>query len=355
MKNSIPAFLFLLLASVSCNIKADGGAALHPYVKEILQDREGTVCRMLEASSTLDPGGAIYLFGCDRSVLNMAEFLSTCDLYDNVDGTMRPDGLPDFAGETISCVLDTTGFTSSLAARAMSGGDDADFRERILREVVSAIDTVCHITPYDVIGVGNKEPAKVLILADPQYSAFAAHDIDTLLASTGSGISLIASSKEMLDVINAAYGPDASFGVITEEGFAVPALYGGALVRVPYPVSDSLLVDFLDAYVAAGRDEVLDAIAVDNSSLVVSELKNRLADIISVMNEQSVRYGRLISKDFRFVSAREAAMSRCYEILRTGNLFTHNIAKPQINVYYTSSEPDGGKGLYLVPGFYVQN
>ena len=95
---------------------------------------------------------------------------------------------------------------------------------------------------------------------------------------------------------------------------------------------------------------------IDDLSVNPDSLKFELAEIVSVMNESSMTYGRLIPRDFFFLNAFEEVADCAHDFLRDHNLFTHNIAMPRISVYRPAKHPDADDGsIILIPGSYVQN
>ena len=74
------------------------------------------------------------------------------------------------------------------------------------------------------------------------------------------------------------------------------------------------------------------------------------------MNESSMTLGRLVSRNFFFLDAFDTVSGQCFSFLRANNLFTHNIAKPQVTVYRPVRKPESEDGsIILIPGSYVQN
>lgn len=52
-----------------------------------------------------DSDGSIVVFGTGANVDSLTRYMLRCDNFDNVSGRAKPDGLPDFSGETIARVL----------------------------------------------------------------------------------------------------------------------------------------------------------------------------------------------------------------------------------------------------------
>ena len=131
---------------------------------------------------------------------------------------------------------------------------------------------------------------------------------------------------------------------------------GGDARRFVAEPGDRLLHRFLQRYIAEGNTRPLDAILIDDLAVRPDSLKNELADIVSVMNESSMTFGRLISRNFVFLDTFDSVADYCYALLRENNLFTHNIAKPQVSIYRPVRKPESGdRSIILIPGSYVQN
>ena len=112
----------------------------------------------------------------------------------------------------------------------------------------------------------------------------------------------------------------------------------------------------LHKYMSEGNVQPLDAVLVEDITVSVDSLKSERADLVSVMNESSMTYGSLFSRDFVLMDSFSTVASECYAILRKGNLFTHNIAKPQSVFYRTVEKPLAEDGsIILIPDSYVQN
>ena len=100
----------------------------------------------------------------------------------------------------------------------------------------------------------------------------------------------------------------------------------------------------------------LDAVVVDDYGLDVDSLKSELADMISVMNESSMTYGRFLARDFVLMDVFGEVSSACHSILRERNLFTHDISQVQTVSYTPVDLPDSDDGsILLIPVSYVQN
>lgn len=67
--------------------------------------RTGRTYKASSSQKVLPSEGNIVVFGELDNVNALADYMLGCDNFDNVDGSLNPDGLPDFSGEVISKVL----------------------------------------------------------------------------------------------------------------------------------------------------------------------------------------------------------------------------------------------------------
>ena len=64
----------------------------------------------------------------------------------------------------------------------------------------------------------------------------------------------------------------------------------------------------------------------------------------------------MLSRDFVMVRGLDTVAEYCYNLLRRHNLFTHDIAYPQLALYRPAPSPESEDGLIiLISDHYVQN
>lgn len=336
-----------------------------PLVREILSEKTGPRADLLREREP-DPAADIAIIGSELACDQLAEQFAFRDLQDNVNARMTPDGLPDFAGETFDCIVDADAYPEVLAAVGAE-----ELRRRTVLRVLAALDTAVHISPYDLEGLASKPSSKIVVLADPFLAEFGGFDVDTLVRSTDCRIPVVSPIGMMIDRAFRQGGrSDLSVGILCSQQFDSTGIYERIFAReassrglrgVSCVVSaverrDSVLHTFLREYLAAGHTKPLDVILVDDLSVDLDPLKTELAEIVSVMNESSMTLGRLIPRNFFFLGAFEEVSSYCYQFLRDNNLFTHNIAKPQVSQYRPVPRPESeDDSIILIPGSYVQN
>ncbi len=336
-----------------------------PYVRGILASKNCPEMGVLKRCAAPSVTDDISLIGPSAVCERFSERFCVYDRRDNVDGSYSADGLPDFAGESLVCIAD-----DSLATIPSDSLSAAMLRERTVREVLCALDTVLHISPYDIDGLSSKRSSKMIILAGANVSLCGFFDADTLLRSSGCGIALLspqdlalkkvfASPRRLLNVA-VLYDGSVSSGEVYAANFAVKAAesgHSGSLCyTMPTDGRDSLMHRLFRSYIDSGHGGALDAVIVDDLSADVDALKNELAGMLSIMHESSITYGRLISKDFVVVDSFDETAGTVYALLRQGNLFTHNIAKPQVVTCRPVPKPEAeDASIILIPGSYVQN
>lgn len=358
-------FLLLLFPAAACRRQAAEFRPTIPLVREILSTRSDARAQLLRDRQS-EPASDIAIIGPELNCEQLAELFLSRDEQDNVDARQVRDGLPDFAGETFACIEDAEPCDAALAAV----GTEA-FRTRTVLRVLSALDTVVHISPYDLDGLAAKASSKALVLADPYLAEYGGFDVDTLFRSTGCRIPVFSPIELMIDRALARGGrPDLSVGILCDPRYAATGIYERIFERLAAgrnmpetgvfvfgtAARDSVLRSMMKQYVASGRSKPLDAILIDDLSVRPDSLKSELAEIVSVMNESSMTYGRLVSRNFFFLNAFDEVSAACYNFLRQNNLFTHNIAKPQVTVYRPVARPGSEDGsVILIPGSYVQN
>ena len=163
------------------------------YVEEIMNGTRERERSVLESSARPSPSSDISIIGNSAFCFAYADFLADYDERDNVSGAHSPDGLPDFAGESFVCIAED----SSSAAR-IRVSDTLGLRRDAVMSMLCALDTVVHITPYDLEGSGRKPSSKLVVLADPCLAEFGLFDMDTLKRATGNSVPLVSTFDLML-------------------------------------------------------------------------------------------------------------------------------------------------------------
>lgn len=354
------AMLLPLFAAVAgCGIKQTDTADILPLVEKIISAPQSAEYQVLGAVDPGSPKGSLTILDSPGRCAGLSEYMMCVDAFDNVDGVPAPDGLPDFAGETITSILD---IVYTPYGRFISAGNVDALREVAVRASLAAIDTSACLGPFDHESRSRKERAKLLILSSPYMAAHGLSDIDTLFSVTGAEVPVVCPAEAMVEQLFASRAGTLNVGVMTDTATAesgvhqlvfsnVASRHGDAssvCITLPVPVSGSeedwapdILGAWLEAYAASGRTIPLTALLVDDMSVSAEDLRASLSRIQSLPEEEYVFLRKFLAKDFEIIDSRETAVRECYHILRERNLFTHNIAYPHAASYITS--PEAGK------------
>ena len=354
----------ILLLLSSCFQKKASYADTVPYVEGILADKYCHEAFVLRGNSSPDRNGSITIIGREGNCTKLAEVFSTLDARDNIDGTARPDGIPDFAGETLACIIDSLSYRYVLKS-----GDESTVRAHTARLVMAGLDTISHLSPYDLEGLDSKPKSKIVILADSYMARYGGFDVDTLFNSYACGVDVIDPVSLMLDKVIEAYPLRAvNVALLYDGSLSESELYtsrfaeyttkrgagGSTLLTMPYNASDTLVRTMLDSWRQRSRDRI-DAIIVDDANADSESLKAQIADLISIMNESSITYSRYLQDSCLLLDVYGEVFSYCYDFLRKNNLFTHYISTPQLESYRPVFRPDTKDGsIMLIPASYVQ-
>ena len=328
-----------------------------PYVSDIINDSYSSEHKLVSGYDPQDRSKAIFVFGSRSRTQAVAGALMESDAYDNVDGSSNPDGLKDFAGETVCTVANFSNF-----GEMVNDGRLEDLRELTTRNVLAAMDTLCFVSPYDRSGMGKKPLAKLIILGSACMTQYGQYDIDSLFNALNCHLPVITPMQLIVDeAVSTNKGKDIlSVGVLA--GNAPVDLYGPYIrtkaarmgidsvlcVGFKVPEGEDPLLSFLDRYSELGIQRPLDVILVDDLGVDLSAFKESLERITSVMNAESLTYGNLISPGFKIIDSRSRICKATYSILRKENLFTHLISQPRQLDYMLIPKNGSEKAMMLL-------
>ena len=340
-------FLFAaLLIAAACQPRVSGSFETIEYVRHIAQDTTGHEYRMIRRFNPRSSEGAIAVIGEPDICIYLAEKFLWSDRFDNITGRPGNDRLPDFAGETIAAYLDVAGSPYS----ACMGGKEALLRKTVVQDALFAMDTVCRINTFNVEATTPKPSAKVIVLSSSLTRALGYPDVDTLFKMASRPIPVVTpvgaltarAFENAPKLLNVGVWTDEitlSSGAFQEEfrrkAAAAPDLQ--PTLNIFSPGKDGDLCDrfykFLDTYLREGLGFPLSVLLIDDYGVDRDVLDGILADIRQMETPDMVKRNKLLAPDFRFVDATEAVTSEVYRLLRTGNLFTHDIAYPRLKAY----------------------
>lgn len=339
----IVLILSIFALAASCRNISDAGWQTIPFVRETVSDDSSASHKVMKAYSR-NRAYSIYIIGEPEDCKRFSSKLFVCDERDNVTGNFVSDGLPDFSGEEIVSISD---YAHSPYSKYLEEGREEELRELIVRECIDALDTLSFVSPYDRQGLGKRIPAKMIILTSSYSDTYGLKDVDSLYSAFGCSVRIVNPLRSMLSSARTAKDP--CIGILTRRERLSAGIYSGCYA---FPKNESegadQLISFLDNYIAAGFTKPLSSIILDDPSVLSSDLEATLERVLSVMNEESFKYSRMITSDFRIINPESVTASECYDILRKENLFTHNIAFPkEVNLMSVGS-PDS-PGYILIP------
>jgi len=327
------------------------------YVSEIISGSNSAAHRLVSLYDPKDASKAIFVFGSRSRTSALADALMESDSFDNVDGSSKPDGLKDLAGETVCTVTNFSNF-----GELVNDGHLEDLRELTARNVLSAMDTLCYVSPYDRSGMGKKPLAKLIILGSACMTKYGRYDVDSLFNALNCKLPVLSPMQLIVDeAVEISKGKQVlSVGVLA--GNAPVDLYGSYIkaraakvgidsvlcVGFKVPEGEDPLLSFLDRYSELGISRPLDVILVDDLGVDLSIFRESLMKITSVMNAESLTYGNLISSDFNIIDSRSRICRAVYSILREQNLFTHHISQPRRLDYMLIPREEPDKELMLL-------
>ena len=328
---------------VSCHRQAVKGRDAIALVYDIVTGSDQNGSRIIRENGIPSKDGEIYVAGSPGLTEELTARFLACDIRDNVRGRDFSDGLRDFAGETISGISDP-----SFTPYSRFSDSPDSLRELTVRYVLAALDKRCNVSVYDLDGNAAKSPAKLIVLADPWLLRYGKFDADTLMTLSGAGVPVISPQKLMFDAVMAGEVKAFNIGVICDSAYVGTGIYpelfraatrANGIVGADFMEGSGSLYDFLDAYLAAGRTEPLDAILVDDISADMDALDKQLQSVRNYSREEYMKYGKYVSPSLRLVSSATLTMDECYDILRSRHLFTHKIAQPFARKYVVKPRP----------------
>lgn len=167
--------LYFCAGAVSCGRKVEDRSVFSPFVNSLLDGSMDELHRLASLSGRVS--GSIAVIGTPPECSALSAELARCDIFDNIDGSNRPDGLPDFAGERIVAVLDSANFPYKTPAG--EAGSDFSLSEIAVRNVMAVMDA-------DIA-------CKIIIICSPLLAEYCSAEICSFLSEIGADVPVIAS------------------------------------------------------------------------------------------------------------------------------------------------------------------
>ena len=333
--------------AVSCTNREVGDPLSIPFVKEAISDTTSAVYCQVKSGCLDGVYGSISVIGPAQEALIMTEALSCCDYFDNVDGRSVPDGLPDFAGETLDLICDSA---NAPYEGYVAKGNENYLKELTFKNFLSALDTTYAVGQFDKNSLTRKQSSKIVILASPYSSAYGYRDIMSIVKKARPQVNVVSVCHSMFDYAVSRHGDKSSVMVWTSEDILGAGVYSAVCSDLSddYPSMKHVTVcpdhsgtlkerilSFLDKCKATEMTEKIDAAIVDDMSLDADSLNAELGIMLDNGTDGIEVYKSLLSDGFEFIDPKHAVTAQCERYLRKENYFTHRVAYPIVNIYCT--------------------
>lgn len=202
VKNSFFLFVLLLLVSCSGNKKKEAEARLAPIMEKALNEPLSRFYGHFDNFPKEKKMLPIGVFDSGTGGLTVLEVLLTVDRMNNITGSEEPDGIPDFIGENFTYLADQANMPYGNYS---SEGKDDYLKELVVKDALFLLGDKYYRNAIDKEPLGEKEPAKILVIACNTATAYGLGDVRTLLEQSNTGMKVIG-------VINA--GVNALFDIL---------------------------------------------------------------------------------------------------------------------------------------------
>ena len=346
----IPLLSFLAVMAVSCRGGMTNNKDLLEFVRQTVKDSTGTFS-LIKGYHETGSAGTIAIIGEPEKSILLAERFVSSDQFDNIDGRAAKDGLPDFSGETFDVIMDA--FNDPYEHFIASDTDS--LREAVVRNVISAVDTSCLITPFNTDAKLRKSSSKIFVLASSLNSFYGQQDIDTLFSMAGRKAKIISpvyaageaiGSKDPVNVVVWTDNDVANSFVYQKVLSSILAKGSKVSVIVPEPLGDISvrLRSLMAKYITQGKDPI-SVLILDDYGVDIDALYLSVESIRKELTEEDYNINKLISKNFRIIDPIDALTESCFRMMRKENRFTHNIAYPRARFFQTEESEAGNPVL----------
>lgn len=342
--------IFILLVSTvlaaSCGRVRTAGIDVLPAVGRMISDTSCVEYSILDAYQN-DRSGTVAVFGPSEKALMLTDFLVECDIFDNVDGKIQSDWLPDFAGETFAVYMDVL---NGQYCDFFTSGKEKELREFVVNGAVAAVSSGSYQTVFSSSPSAAKIPSKIFILSS-SFASLAESDVDTLFSAMGKTLPVITPVNSLVDKALSLSRDGCTAGLWADSDVLASGVYADAFhrssIRLGQPVAEyvgfspesrgdalSDIISFLEMYALSGTASPLSVLLIDplQMSYGASAYKDAVATIMT--DAEYASYRRYLSDGFVVVDAMTAIAEACYRLMRDKDLFTHRIAYPE-KVEYT--------------------
>lgn len=130
----------------------------------------------------------IGVFDSGTGGLTVQEKFLTLDEYDNVTGELKPDGIPDFAGEDFVYLADD----ANMPYGDYDAAGKSDYlRELVVKDALFLMGDSYYNLAIDDRPYGSKPRVKIIVIACNTATAYGLGDIEKLLERSNTGVKVI--------------------------------------------------------------------------------------------------------------------------------------------------------------------
>ena len=368
MKKLSLAYLFpALLLLTSCFHNGKGSGISLSYVETVLEDTSAVGYHVLRAHDTEDKYKSIAVVGSPEETLPVINEMMSADYFNNIDGRMIPDGLPDFSGEMIEGLLDVA--NSPYDGYVLN--DNGNYlREINVRNFISALDTNYIYSPYDRNQLECKSGSKIVIFGSTYSSCYGMADVDTLRQFSKVDVPIFSPVDCMFDKVLARRNRAKHLCVWTTDEKVNTGLYPDAyglylktrtvsgpelLVFNPdkYVGTQRRFMDILDLYLEYDFNEPISCMIVDDPGVNMEELELLVKNLKDDQDESKLAYRNVLADDFEFIYPARAIAESVFRFMREKNCFTHKISYPVFKGYMTYPVNDMPVNSYTDDGSFT--
>jgi glutamate racemase len=185
-------YLFLAMAAlamVGCGQKKQAASVeVTPIMKKALNDSSSIFFANFGAYPSQRDSLPIGVFDSGTGGLTVLEVMLKADNMNNITGALKPDGIPDFAGEDFEYLGDQANMPYGNYS---SEGKDDYLRELAVKDALFMLGNKYYTSNIEKNPKGEKKPVKIIVIACNTATAYGLKDIQHLLELSKTGVKVI--------------------------------------------------------------------------------------------------------------------------------------------------------------------
>ena len=354
-----------LFLSVSCGRETVSDFVPAALAETAVSDTSSVWHKCIAGYTGSGNDGPIAIFGGVEETAVLSEVLLTADMFDNIDGSSDPDGLPDFAGETVMPVFDAV---NSPYAGYFDAGNGDFVREVAMKGFLSSVSGHCSSSAFDQKLSLEKPEAKLFIFSSSLMSVSGNEDVEYVLERTGKDVGILNPVESSVSFFFSTARENSNLGVWADEAVVRSGVYSGVFGKLRAKYADrhndsyrewaesqeivclspemkgnarEKVLGYLEAYLDASYTVPLSCVIVDDPGAchAVDSLNAAVAEILASEAPETEACRSVLAEDFVFISPVRTLARDAYGWLRGNDRFTHYVAAPQVCGYATAVSP----------------